>query len=332
MSTATSTELLRLERELAQANQELGLDLAQAALDVAGIVDPTPVSDLVNGAISLGRGDLLGAGLSLISVVPYVGDALAKTTKGARLAKKISALRNKIAGLLAQIKRLKAVKAIPTGGLSTKIRHEISKKASERAALQACPRAKESILRSDTFKPVGLGNRRAKLLRQKGIGQRALSRMKKAKPIEPGENVKQYERNMDRYVLRHLKTFADEPIELLLQPGEKLYKLVPTGTKKISDSSAYFATESQMNAWRASGKSPADFFGLPLSSHAGSYITLEIVAEEPTVVLIGRVAPTAQVIPKPSGSIEVHTTGGGGQAVVSDRSAFSKPALSDKWK
>jgi hypothetical protein len=331
MSTATSTELLRLERELAQANRELGLDLAQAALDVAGIVDPTPVSDLVNGAISLGRGDLLGAGLSLISVVPYVGDALAKTTKGARLAKKISALRNKIAGLLAQIKRLKAVKAIPISGLSTKIRQEISKKASERAALEACPKAKESILKTDTFKPVGLGNRKAKLLIEKEMGQRALLRIKKANPIKPGENAKLYERRMRNYVKDQLKTFADVPTELVLRPGDKLYKLVPEGAN-VSGFSPFFATESQMKAWRASNKSPADFFGLPLASHADSYTEFVMKAEETTVVLVGKIAPTSQVIPGPSGAIEVLTTGGGGQAVVSNRSAFSSPVALRGWK
>lgn len=54
---------------------DLALDLTQIGLDVAGLVDPTPISDGVNALISLGRGDWTGAALSAVSMVPYVGDA-----------------------------------------------------------------------------------------------------------------------------------------------------------------------------------------------------------------------------------------------------------------
>ena len=54
---------------------DLVMDLTQMGLDVAGIFDPTPISDGANTLISLGRGDWLGAGLSAISIIPYVGDA-----------------------------------------------------------------------------------------------------------------------------------------------------------------------------------------------------------------------------------------------------------------
>ena len=54
---------------------ELALDVTQIALDIVGLVDPTPISDGVNGLISLGRGDWLGAGISAVSMIPYVGDA-----------------------------------------------------------------------------------------------------------------------------------------------------------------------------------------------------------------------------------------------------------------
>ena len=49
--------------------------------DVIGIFDPTPISDGVSsGSMSLFRGDLVGAGISLVSMVPYIGD-LAKAGK-----------------------------------------------------------------------------------------------------------------------------------------------------------------------------------------------------------------------------------------------------------
>ena len=57
------------------ANADLALDLTQIGLDIVGLFDPTPISDGANTLISLGRGDWLGAGLSAISMVPYIGDA-----------------------------------------------------------------------------------------------------------------------------------------------------------------------------------------------------------------------------------------------------------------
>jgi hypothetical protein len=55
-------------------------DVAQIALDLAGIVDPTPTADVTNAVISATRSDWSGAGLSLIGVIPYLGD-LAKAGK-----------------------------------------------------------------------------------------------------------------------------------------------------------------------------------------------------------------------------------------------------------
>ena len=60
---------------LTAAQKELALDLTQMGLDVAGLFDPTPISDGANGIISLFRGDWLGAGISAISMIPYLGDA-----------------------------------------------------------------------------------------------------------------------------------------------------------------------------------------------------------------------------------------------------------------
>ena len=68
---------------------ELALDLAQIGLDIAGIFDPTPISDGANTLISLGRGDWLGAGLSAVSMIPYVGD-LAKAGKLGKYAETVA--------------------------------------------------------------------------------------------------------------------------------------------------------------------------------------------------------------------------------------------------
>ena len=64
---------------------ELALDLTQIALDIVGIFEPTPFADIGNTLISAVRGDWAGAGLSVVGVVPYVGD-LAKLGKLGRYA------------------------------------------------------------------------------------------------------------------------------------------------------------------------------------------------------------------------------------------------------
>lgn len=70
------------------------LDGIQLALDVAGMVPLAgAAADLLNASISVLRGDWVGAGLSLVSAVPGVGDAVggAKLAyKGAKLATKAS--------------------------------------------------------------------------------------------------------------------------------------------------------------------------------------------------------------------------------------------------
>lgn len=71
-----------------RANQ-LSLDLVQFALDLVGIADPSPVSDGLSGLISLRRGDWLGAGISGLSMIPYIGD-LAKAGKIPKYARSIT--------------------------------------------------------------------------------------------------------------------------------------------------------------------------------------------------------------------------------------------------
>lgn len=61
------------------------LDYAQLSADIAGIFDPTPLSDGAGAVLSVARGDILGAGLSLLGMIPYVGD-LGKIAKIAKIA------------------------------------------------------------------------------------------------------------------------------------------------------------------------------------------------------------------------------------------------------
>jgi hypothetical protein len=66
--------------------QSVAIDLAQLCLDIAGIADPTPISDGSSMLISLARGRWYDAAISGVSMIPYVGD-LAKLGKIPRYLK-----------------------------------------------------------------------------------------------------------------------------------------------------------------------------------------------------------------------------------------------------
>ena len=51
--------------------------------DIAGIFDPTPTIDIINGISYFSQGDTLFGILSIISAVPYVGDIVSKPVVGA---------------------------------------------------------------------------------------------------------------------------------------------------------------------------------------------------------------------------------------------------------
>lgn len=75
------------EPEFEELEPEGGLDakaIAALIADIAGIFDPTPISDGVAAGIDLSDGDLAGAGLSVLSMIPYLGDAVGKPVKFVR--------------------------------------------------------------------------------------------------------------------------------------------------------------------------------------------------------------------------------------------------------
>ncbi|TKD12428.1 PAAR-like domain-containing protein [Polyangium fumosum] len=79
--------------ELEKTNEAIAWEGFKAGVDLAGIVDPTPVADLTGAGLALADGDWLGAGLSVVSaVVPYVGDLAGKGIKAARAAKALAKL------------------------------------------------------------------------------------------------------------------------------------------------------------------------------------------------------------------------------------------------
>lgn len=106
MGSEYDAEIAATEAALEGVLGELGPELVTTAADIAGIVDPTPVSDAVGMAGSLYQGDYFGAGLSALSMLPYLGDALGKPVKLARTAQRITAMYKKVAALLTKLKSL----------------------------------------------------------------------------------------------------------------------------------------------------------------------------------------------------------------------------------
>lgn len=101
-----SPEQMVAEKELSDLQQELAWELSKEAVDAAGIVNPTPISDRISVAMRLKEGTLIGAGLSLIPMAPSVGDAIGKTAKGEWTARKVAQLRKRIATVTAKLGKL----------------------------------------------------------------------------------------------------------------------------------------------------------------------------------------------------------------------------------
>ncbi len=74
--------------DVSALENDLLADMAQTTLDIAGIVDPTPISDALSGIMSAARGDALGVAISIASMIPYAGD-LSKLGKLPKLAKSV---------------------------------------------------------------------------------------------------------------------------------------------------------------------------------------------------------------------------------------------------
>jgi hypothetical protein len=132
---------------LAKADNDLKLEIANAAADAAGIFDPTPASDIVGASLSIARGDYLGAALSTVSFIPYVGDAVAKPAKAARATKAIMALEKKVAGLTQTVADLtKAKKQAEAAEVAAK-EAKIAKEAE--AAKDTAAKQEKSAARKD---------------------------------------------------------------------------------------------------------------------------------------------------------------------------------------
>lgn len=132
-------QLDELHAESVRIGEQLQEALEGAALDVVGIFDPTPVSDCLGALRSAAQGDWIGAGLSLVSVVPYVGDAVGKTAKGARVARRIGALRKALADNVAKGRQI-AMDALKRDAAKIRAQRQVRKAEKiEDSVVSGCP-------------------------------------------------------------------------------------------------------------------------------------------------------------------------------------------------
>lgn len=105
----TSRALQQAEQTFAALTQSIEWQATKSAADVAGIFDPTPISDGASLTMSVAEGDWTGALLSGVSFLPYLGDALAKPIKLARATKAILAIEREAAAIAKQIAHYKSI-------------------------------------------------------------------------------------------------------------------------------------------------------------------------------------------------------------------------------
>ena len=130
---ATANRGVVSEPLLTEAQQELALDIVQLTLDIAGIFEPTPFADGTSALISIGRGNWLGAVISGVGILPYIGDI----AKAGKVPQYIATLNKAIAVAHADVKFArylrpalgklkKLLDTIPTGRLSPRLKSMVN--------------------------------------------------------------------------------------------------------------------------------------------------------------------------------------------------------------
>lgn len=120
--------------DLSQEEKDLMLDVGQLALDLIGIVEPTPFADSASAVISISRGDWWGTLISGVSMIPYVGDLakLGKLSKYSQslekaisLARKSTKLRKPLEAVCDRI--MAAIRKLPVDKLPQTARNQIER-------------------------------------------------------------------------------------------------------------------------------------------------------------------------------------------------------------
>jgi formaldehyde-activating enzyme involved in methanogenesis len=108
-SSVSEKNVSEIKNEVVRAIQgELKTEILKLGVDVAGIFDPSPICDGLGVCLAVKEGDWVGAGMSLLSMAPYLGDTIAKPLKITKAVRKVSKLLQKLAYYSQKAKRAKA--------------------------------------------------------------------------------------------------------------------------------------------------------------------------------------------------------------------------------
>ncbi|MGI9331738.1 MAG: DUF6531 domain-containing protein, partial [Gammaproteobacteria bacterium] len=120
---------------LEAAQSSLTRELIKAAINAAGVADPTTMKNAIGTAMSLAEHDLVGAGLSLVSIAPWASDAIGKTATGAQAVQTIALLQQDVEAKTASVRAA----TTGSGAPRAKILGTLAVTAAEAQRSQSCP-------------------------------------------------------------------------------------------------------------------------------------------------------------------------------------------------
>jgi len=106
-----------------------GDDLLSSALDIVGIFDPTPISDGINAKLSAEKGDWGNALMSVVGIVPYIGDV----AKVGKVGKDYKIIRNAIEAVSSAGQKIDLKTGQPIGPSGKPSVHTVNKSSKKQA-------------------------------------------------------------------------------------------------------------------------------------------------------------------------------------------------------
>lgn len=189
---------IEAETEAEGITGEQVLDGIQLGLDVVGLIPVVgEVADVANAVVSLARGDYVGAGLSLLSAIPFVG-YLGTAGKGARYGAKMAEASGKAA-------------------------KEAADKAAKEAADKAAKEAAEKKAKEEAARKQALGGSiKKKKLSKKDIKRAQLKRNQKNGKLREQEVEKELEAEGHEILGTQVSVKTEESrrvIDILIKDG-----------------------------------------------------------------------------------------------------------------
>ena len=203
---ANENQLAEVRRQVRELEEEINSIYRQTMIDVIGCFDPTPISDTIGAAMAFREGQIIAGGLSLISIVPYLGDLIGKTAKGAKLLARLNRAREKFKILREVLEKLqKRMGAAKKAAKEKLIEHTRKRlQANMDAMRKVITRNMEEVANAAGLTPRQLANWRIF-----------------ASQCEPPKLVILRNRNIDAIKYEGLPNYHPKPTDISLKCGKK---------------------------------------------------------------------------------------------------------------